>query len=41
MALHVEPRVLEVEVALDAAHHLVADPAAVSQIDDRMPLGFE
>src|SRR5262249_22638985 len=39
--LHVEPHVLEVEVALDSVHDLVADPAAVAELDDRAPLGLE
>ena len=36
----VEPRDLEIEIALDAAHHLVADVAVAPQVDDRLPFGF-
>ena len=28
-----QPRLFEVEVAFDAVHHLVADPALVAQLD--------
>src|SRR6187399_1190141 len=37
----VEPRSLEVEVALDPPHHLVADLARVPQLDHGAPLGLE
>ena len=36
-----EARLLEVEVALDPAPHLVADRAAVAQLDQRVALGVE
>src|SRR5262249_2469349 len=36
-----EPLVLEVELALDAVHHVVGDRAVVAQRDDRRPLGLE
>ena len=39
--LDVEPRSLEVEVALDPPHHLVADLARVAQLDHGAPLGLE
>src|SRR6266542_3344985 len=39
--LDVEPRVLEVEIALDAVHHLVVDPSLAAQLDDRLTLGVE
>src|SRR3954464_4793843 len=38
---HLEARVLEVEVALDAAHDLVVDLAHVAQADDLGALGLE
>src|SRR3954447_11232216 len=38
---HLEPRVLEVEVALEAAHDLVVDLPHVAQADDLRALGLE
>src|SRR5919198_2006342 len=35
--LHVEPSVLEVEVALNPVHHLVVDPADAAELDNRLP----
>ena len=36
-----EPLVLEVEVPLDAVHHLGVDVAGAAQLDDGPPLGVE
>src|SRR2546428_8722563 len=36
-----EPRLLEVEVALDPVHHRVVDPPDPAQLHDRPPLGLE
>src|SRR4029077_11096817 len=41
VALGVQPGDLEIEIVLDAAHHLVADLPRVAQLDDRMTLGLQ
>ncbi len=39
--LDVEPRVLEIEVALDEVHDRVVDAALAAKLDDRTPLRVE
>ena len=39
--LDLEAGVLEVEVSLDAVHHIVADHALVAELDDGAALGLE
>src|SRR5262249_62154450 len=40
-ALDVEPRVLEVEVAAHAQHHVTADVSGAAELRHRIPLGIE
>jgi hypothetical protein len=41
LMLDLEAGILQVKVALDAVHHVVANRPLVAELDDRAPLGFD